>query len=762
MRVRTFLSSIFWPRNSAAWPEEDPANPRRINGGVNGTTALKFSGCWAATNAIAGLFGTMPAKVYRKTPEGREEASKHNVHRLLGREPNPEMDSFIFWEMLSQWWVNYGNAFAEIQRHEQSGKIAALWPIHPSRMTREKVNGDYTGRWLVRNNNGEDTPLEADEVFNIVGALSDDGVIGKGVVQYASDTIATALAEQGYRADFYSNGGRPSGTLEHPAKLSSEARENLRREWRTVHGRGNEIAILWEGMKFNATSVSPEHAEIINSSVFSIQEMARFYDLPPHVLYELSHGTFANVEEMNRFLVSHSLNRRLVRVEKACNRQLFTEQEKQQEYYVKFNVDALLRGNPKEQAEIDQVLFNIGAKNADEIRAHREMNSLPDGKGKTYYIRRDIAPIDLVIEAAKRDIENPAPIPGTPEKPDTPPKITDKWKEVARSYKTRWKNEIENYKAMEDELSGKIITLESALIERESSIETHIATIAGLTQERDRVTSARDSALSELQALNIRHGQDHREACVVRDSLEAKLATATESLATAQELRQTEFMQHTAHETNLKGEISKAEARAEAFKSKAEDLAIEAGSLRAECDGLKQQRDVIDGERIRANQDVIELRAELEKAGKATKTAQESAELARNSLNSHRETISASIRTLLDASLDSLLLKERNTIKEQSRNYDRFKETVAAFQLTFLAELTAHVGQAASALEAVGHSRVDAAKLASDYVAESRKRLNIAFNGANRNEIRSIIRAEVEGWENRKQELVSWIGEQKP
>lgn len=370
-------------------------------------TALTFSGCWAATNAIAGLFGALPCKTYRKTADGREEVTEHPVHRILYRQPNDDMDSFVFWEMMTHWWINYGNAFAEIQRRESSGRIEALWPIHPSRVQPElDAKKHWTHRWIVRAEGG-DHFLDDEEVFNIVGPISENGLTGRGVIHYARKAIGTALAEQQYQGDFFANGGRPSGVLEHPGKLTPAARDDLRQSWRTIHGRGNEIAVLWENMKYNPIASTPETAEINESRVLSVQEISRFYDLTPHALYELSHGTFANTEEMNRYLVTNCLFRRIVRTEKACDRQLFSDAEKAADYYTKFNVSALLRGNPTEQANIAEKYFSMGVLNQDEVRAQLELNRLPNGQGQEYFVKREFIPASLALESAKRFIDNP-------------------------------------------------------------------------------------------------------------------------------------------------------------------------------------------------------------------------------------------------------------------------------------------------------------------------------------------------------------------
>jgi len=486
---------------------------------VTGRTALTLSGCWAATNAIAGLFGALPCKTYQKLDEKRrEERPNHPSSKLVGEEPNPDMDSFVFWEMMTQWWVNYGNAFAEIQRLEQSDGLFALWPIHPSRVRPERdVAKNWTGRWLVRSNGDVFAPLEARDVFNIVGHLSDDGLIGKGVITYAARAIGVGLAQAQYEGDFYGNGGRPSGTLEHPGKLEPKARDNLRREWRTVHGKSNEVAVLWEGMKFNPLSVDPEHAKLIDSRVFTVQEMCRFYDLPPHVLYELSKGTFANTEEMNRFLMSQPFNKRVVRVEKALRRQLLSESEKRARYYYKFNVSALLRGNPKEQAEINQIKIQNGVINQDEWRSQDELNELPDGQGKHYWMRRDMATTELILKSngalpGSQDIGPTPPKPGTPPTPDDgQDDATDQFEQEKAELQAKidkLTNKVEAADKLAEEAACEMrVALEGAgrAAARVNEVETSNATlqqsVEAVTGERDQLQQAIGELTTEKTGL---------------------------------------------------------------------------------------------------------------------------------------------------------------------------------------------------------------------------------------------------------------------
>lgn len=857
---------------------------------VTGQTALTFSGCWSATNTIAGLFGALPCKSYRKTDAGREEAVKHESYRILGREPNPEMDSFVFWEMMTQWWINYGNAFAEIQTLSSSDRLFALWPIHPTRVRPEKTpSGTWTGRWEIRNNSGPSNYLDDSDMLNIVGHLSDDGLIGKGVLSYAAKAIGTGLAEEQYQGDFYANGGRPSGILEHPSKLNPEARTQLRREWKEIHGKANEVAVLWEGMKFNPISVAPEHAEIIESRVFSIQEMSRFYDLPPHVLYELSKGTFANTEEMNRFLVSQSLYRRLVRVEKACDRQLFTESEKKAGYYVKFNVSALLQGDPKQQAEVLAIELQNGVTSQDEWRALKDRNKLPDGQGKNHWIRRDMATLDLVLKSGG-EVPGGESAPGAP-KPETPPtpptpdqqanviimQLASRLREtrvlnrsliravrelksglfsnnteLAKAHDER--NEAKsalsvaisehaasmasaNVKIAElqaesrqaidalvtkskshDEISKLLLDAGDAMANRSKEIDALKLSVSALESQKielsallesskteaEAITEAKNSAESQCNDLQARLGTLETELSAANEqltnaisereqnrsrvyeltekssSLEIQLEASQKMLEAADnelmsaknaaQLIAKDKLDAESAVSALRGQLTdsesllaKANSRGDKLKTRVDELSSEVGTLRAESDAFRVQTTSLTTSRDDLIQQLADAKESLKEAKNradiAEKQAENSEKAASERLDNAKLTVLASIRSILDESLKMLLSDEQQWVKEASRKPEQFKEITAGHYHHFLSRLNAQLSGAASAMEAVGCDRVDVAKIASEYVSESRTKLHNVFHKTARADLRPEIRKELESWEGRRQTLLNWIGE---
>lgn len=907
---------------------------------VTNHTMLTFSGAWAATNAYAGLFGAMPLKSFKKTANGREEATKHATYKILSREPNPEMDSFVFWEMMTQWWINYGNAFAEIQRLNDSDRLYALHPIHPTRVRPERDGSmSWTGRWLIYGTGSQPKYLDSRDMLNIVGNLSDDGLIGKGVLTYAAQAIGVGLAQSEYMGDFYANGGRPSGVLEHPSKLGPDARDALRREWREIHGKANEVAVLWEGMKFNPTSVSPEHAELTASLLFSIQEMSRFYDLPPHMLYELSSATFANVEQMNRFLTSQPLHRRMVRVEKALDRQLFTESEKDAGYYTKFNVNSLLRGDPQVQATVNQIKLACGVINQDEWREQDEQNKLPDGTGSHYWMRRDTATIDLILKS-QDDPAQSQPIPGTPPTPNTPPtppgtgadnrlselratvrqmagelrasrrelldvherhgeavvQHRDTLAAVAEKVRKNFKAKKKQYKAavqaLADQLESKDRELTAALTvpatltttidslrtqvkklgrdhdaalalaaeaesiaaraeagaaaalktkesELQAALKAHDAlnqqvidleaansalqstavtfkqeqlaqaeSSAQLLAERDTLAStvviaeqvAADSAaraercaadataqteradsLAVSQAESLRQHAETKKQLTIAERQQEKAAKRAEgaemqvnSLQTvaadaeaarikAADLANAAAIRLDAQAKSHEAELEKSVRRSDELKSRCDTLSSELGALRAERDAFRSQVESIATLRDGLAASLEEANKRVQSAAQAeesSKTAAEHAKTATNrQLDGARLQVAACLRTLLDQSLEFLLSQERHEVNSAVRKPEQFKQITASYYHHFGERLLAQLSQAADSLEKLGGTRVDVAKIVSQYVSDSRTRVNNVFHSTKREDLRPKIRAELDTWESRKQTLLNWIGE---
>ena len=383
---------------------------------VDEQSALTYSAVWCATRILSEGVAGLPALLYKRLPGGgKERAVDELLYGILHDEPNDETDSFQFFDQMTGWLVNWGNARAEIQRNG-SGLAVALWPIHPTRVRVKPRKGGEPIVYLVKNDDHTETPIDAADMLDVCGPLSDDGITGKGVIRQAREAIGMGMATEKYGGSFFGNGAMPGGVLTHPGRLKDEARKNMRRSWNEMYSgpaNANKIAILEEGVKYDKISVPPEEAQFLQTRQFNVTEIARWYRIPPHMLADLSRATFSNIEEQGIDFVVHSLRPWLIRWEKAITRKLIPAEQKRT-YFVEFLVDALTRGDIAKRTAALQIQFMNGAINQDEWREIENRNPLPDNLGQQFYRPQNLAPVDAPADADPLLADNPMAPPAEP------------------------------------------------------------------------------------------------------------------------------------------------------------------------------------------------------------------------------------------------------------------------------------------------------------------------------------------------------------
>lgn len=396
---------------------------------VDENTAQNYSAVWCATRFLAETVAQLPCSLHRRKTTGRREKMVDDSrHRMIHDRPNWQQDQFGFFEQMTAWLVNWGDCYAEKERNGRNEAVN-LWPIHPSRVPAQLIERDDEGRitFIVLNPDGSRTPIPEEDMLHVTGTLSEDGVTGKGVIRQARESIGVGLATERYGAALFGNGASPRLAIKHPAKLGKEAAENLRNSWREVYEgleNAHKTAILEENMSIEKLGFPPEEAQFLETRKFNVNEFARWYRLPPHVLGDLERSTNNNIEHQGLELVVYSLMPWLVRWEKALNRQLLTEEERADGWYFKFNVMALVRGDAKTRAEFYNKLFPMALLNRNEIRELEDMD--PIEGGDTYYLAtNNLTPLDeeglpvmSQVSAPPVAPEPAQPVPPTPEPTD--------------------------------------------------------------------------------------------------------------------------------------------------------------------------------------------------------------------------------------------------------------------------------------------------------------------------------------------------------
>jgi HK97 family phage portal protein len=381
---------------------------------VSEATALSLSPYYCGVNMIAGTVGSLPCNVYKRNGKKRDVAENHPAHWLLHNEPNPEMTAMS----LRQSWVMHaiarGNAYGEIVWGSR-GQPESIWPLLPH-ITRP-VRDDSDQLWYeVRPCDEEVRYLRPENVIHVPG-LGYDGIMGYGLIQVARDAIGLNAAQDQYAAKFFAQGGTISGVIESPQALKDDQFTRLKKEIaEKLSGLSNahRIAILEQGMKFNALNPTHEQAQLVESRRLSVEEWARWLNMPPHKLKEMSKATFSNIEHQNIEWVVDTIRPWLIRFEQEFNRKLFF---KQSVFYTKHVVEGLLRGDLKTRFDAYAVARNWGWMSANDVLELEDRNPLPGKLGDMYLVPGNMLPADKAGEQLNKPAPAPTPEPAAPAEP---------------------------------------------------------------------------------------------------------------------------------------------------------------------------------------------------------------------------------------------------------------------------------------------------------------------------------------------------------
>lgn len=353
---------------------------------VNDQTALSCMAVYAAVRLLSETVGSLPGHVMRQTEVGKEKALSHPLYTLIHEQPNPEQTAMEWRETAMCHLLLRGNHYSEKQL-DAGGRVIALWPIHPDRVRIERPSPDAPLVYRITvPGSGTEVSLRADRILHLRG-LSCNGVTGLSPIAAARQAVGLAIAAQEYGARLFKNDTRPGGVLEHPLKLSDAAYKRLRTSIEEQHQgltSAHRMMILEEGMKWSQVGINPDEAQFLESRKFSVTEIARMFNVPPHFLRDLDRATFSNIEQQAIEFVVYSLRPWIVRLEQRLKIELLSPQDRVT-HFIKFNVDGLLRGDIQTRFAAYQIAKQNGWINSDEIRDLEEMNPIPGGQGQHYW-----------------------------------------------------------------------------------------------------------------------------------------------------------------------------------------------------------------------------------------------------------------------------------------------------------------------------------------------------------------------------------------
>lgn len=358
---------------------------------VTERTAMQITAVNACVRVLSEALASLPLHLYRYTDSGgKEKATDHPLYALLHDEPNTEMTSFTFRETLMCHLLLWGNAYAQIIRNGK-GEIIGLYPLMPNKMTVDR--DEFGNLYYEYRRTQEDAPttqgsvviLKPSDVWHIPG-LGFDGLIGYSPIAMAKNAIGMAVACEEYGARFFANGAAPGGVLEHPSVVKDP--ERLRKSWNAVYqgsSNSHRIAVLEEGVKYQPIGISPEQAQFLDTRKFQINEIARLFRVPPHMVGDLEKSSFSNIEQQSLEFVKYTLDPWVVRFEQSMHRALLNDDEKQV-YFFKFNVDGLLRGDYQSRMNGYAIGRQNGWMSANDIRELENLDRIPADEGGDLYL----------------------------------------------------------------------------------------------------------------------------------------------------------------------------------------------------------------------------------------------------------------------------------------------------------------------------------------------------------------------------------------
>ena len=355
--------------------------------------ALTLTAVWCAIRLLSESVSSLPISVYSKQANGDKlEDNKSPIYNLIKFKPNYYQNKITFFEYIMLCICTNGNAYAKIERNN-SGTPTQLLCIDPDNVTIVIKDNEL---FYQVNNEGV---LDSSDILHFK-TITDDGVNGISPIDQCAKALNWSLSLEEFGATFFSNGAKPSSILQTDRALSDTALQRLKTSFNNNYGKlknSNSTIVLEEGLTFKPISISPEQAQFLSSRQFSIEEVARIFNVPPHMLKDLSKSSFNNIEMQSQEFVTYTLMPYITRIEEEMNLKLFRTNELGKTF-VEFNVNGLLRGDVKSRTEAYKTAITNGYMSINEVRQKENMNSIEGGD--KHFMQMNMTTIDKVGEDA--------------------------------------------------------------------------------------------------------------------------------------------------------------------------------------------------------------------------------------------------------------------------------------------------------------------------------------------------------------------------
>lgn len=376
---------------------------------VTPSNALSCGPYYACLRAVSEDVGVMPLRLYKEIKGRKVEATEHPVHSLLLHRANPSTTAQTFFETLTHYGLGWGNGIAEIQR-DGAGDPVALWPIHPSRVRFEKRAEGGVDYWVktddIASAKVNEVRIPASDVFHFHGL--GDGDIGYPVSSLGAESVGLAKAQNDFAASFFGNGAHSAVILRHPGQLGAEGRKNLRDSWNEAYQgakNANQTTVLEEGLEVERLSIPPNEAQFLESRQWQVEEICRWFRVPPMKVGHNQNTPFTNVEQLNLVYYNDALLSNMRRISDEVREKLLNEKERRK-YEAKHDRNLVLLVDAKGRAEYYRTMINASVMQPNEARA---LENLPQvDNGDINVIQSGMTTLDKVASGENMTAKQPS------------------------------------------------------------------------------------------------------------------------------------------------------------------------------------------------------------------------------------------------------------------------------------------------------------------------------------------------------------------
>lgn len=386
---------------------------RRVGGGsrtlagvaITPDTAVTIAAVWACLRYLSQTVAVLPWHAMKEGKNGAEIQSKHAVDYLINKRPSPEWSSFQFRETLLHWALRWGNGYAEIER-DTLNRPFALWPIHPERVTVCRDPDTGLLYYEVSNGTGAKIEIDAADMFHLRGF--GEGPVGVNVISYAAQSLGWAKAAQIFGATFFGNGSTPSVVVKNKKPLSPKGLEAQRAEFEALYkgpARAHRTAHTDNDADIEKIGLDAAETQLIEVHQYLVEEICRWFGVPPHKVMHLLRATFSNIEHQAIEVVVDSVSPWVKRFEDEADFKLFGQNRPN--LYTKMNMNALLRGDMKSRMEFYKGMQFVGAYSPNRILQLEDENTIGED-GDIHVMQQQMVPLEFI---ANGPVKSTAPAP---------------------------------------------------------------------------------------------------------------------------------------------------------------------------------------------------------------------------------------------------------------------------------------------------------------------------------------------------------------